>query len=140
MQKTLYITAVTIGVIFSLIGIGLKNSRLEQDREHLGRANQTNLGSYFRNMYHLIKYVDTRKFLNRAEKIRYINVLRAQLSNAELWLLYFNVVSRFGRKWLENDYVLRYRLIKNMPYGFCKPFDHTTRFPMEYEEDDLDRA
>lgn len=120
--------------------IDSRNVRLENDREHVGRANQTNLSSYFRNMYHLIKFVDTRKLLTRAEKIRYINILRAQLSNAELWLLYFNVVSRFGRKWRDNDYVIRYRLIKNMPYGFCKPFDHTKTFPMEYEDDELEQA
>jgi hypothetical protein len=116
-----------------------RNAKLERDGENVGRANQTSLSSYFRNMYHLIKYVDTQKLLTSREKITYMNILRAQLSNAELWLLYFNVVSRFGRKWLENDYVVKYRLIKNMPHGFCKPFDHTTKFPMQYEEDELDR-
>ncbi len=113
-----------------------KNRRLRHDREHVGRSNQTNLGSYFRNMYHMIKYVDTRRFLSVREKQRYVNVLRAQLSNAELWLLYFNVTSRFGRKWLEHQYVLRYQLIRNLPRGFCKPFDHTRTFPMQYEDDD----
>lgn len=111
-----------------------KNQRLQHNREHVGRANQTNLGSYFRNMYHMIKYVDTRRFLSTREKQRYVNVLRAQLSNTELWLLYFNVVSRFGRKWLDRRYVERYQLIRNLPRGFCKPFDHTGTFPMQYEE------
>lgn len=119
--------------------IEYRNTRLEEEGENVGRANQTSLSSYFRNMYHLIKYIDTQKLLSQTEKIRYLNILRAQLSNAELWLLYFNVVSRFGRKWLENDYVVRYRLIKNMPHGFCNPFDHTRKFPMVYEEDEIDQ-
>ncbi len=116
--------------------INAKNSRLQHDHEHVGRANQTNLSSYFSNMYHLIKYVDTRTILTSREKIRYMNILRAQLSNAELWLLYFNVVSRFGRKWLQNNYIIKYQLIRNMPYGFCNPFDHTSKFPMQYDDDE----
>lgn len=114
-----------------------KEERQQTAEENVGRPNQTNLGSYFRNMYHLIKYVDTRHFLTAREKRRYINVLRAQLSNSELWLLYFNLVSRFGRKWIQYDYVMRYQLIRNLPRGFCKPFDHTQTFPMAYEDDDL---
>lgn len=116
--------------------LAYKEERLKLAGEHVGRPNQTNLGSYFRNMYHLIKYVDTRRFLSAREKRRYINVLRAQLSNMELWLLYFNLVSRFGRKWIQYDYVMRYQLIRNLPRGFCKPYDHTRSFPMTYEDDD----
>jgi len=90
-------------------------------------------------MYHLIKYVDTQKLLSAKEKIRYINILRAQLSDSELWLLYFNVVSRFGKKWQENGYINKYKLIRNLPKGFCAPFDPSIQFPMEYRDDDFDK-
>ncbi len=117
-----------------------KNSRLKADNEYVGRANQTTLSSYFRNMYHLIKYVDSQKLLSSKEKIRYINILRAQLSDSELWLLFFNVISRFGKKWRENEYITRYQLIKNLPKGFCAPFDTSIRFPMVYREDEFDKS
>ncbi|TVQ25793.1 MAG: hypothetical protein EA383_07405 [Spirochaetaceae bacterium] len=117
-----------------------KRSHLENDNEYVGRANQTNLSSYFRNMYHLIKYVDSQRILSAREKIRYVNILRAQLSDSELWLLYFNVASRFGKKWQENGYLMKYRLIRNLPSGFCYPFDPSEKFPMEYVDYELSSA
>ena len=109
--------------------MGAKLHRAGSTGEYIGRANQTYLSSYFRNLYHLIKYVDTQRILSKKEKIQYMNIVRAQLSDSELWLLYFNVVSRFGRKWLEHRYVEKYRLLRNLPRGFCAPFDPEERFP-----------
>ena len=70
-----------------------------------GRTNQTNLSTYFRNMYNAIKLIDSSKFLKEEEKQEIIKIYRAQLSNPELYVLFFNVISRFGKKWIENKYL-----------------------------------
>ncbi len=66
----------------------------------LVRANQTYLSSYFRNMYNAIKMIDESDILTLEEKKNLIKILRAQLSNPELYILFFNIISRFGKKWI----------------------------------------
>lgn len=102
----------------------------------LDRTNQTNLSTYFRNMYNAIKLVDNSKFLKNVEKKELIKIYRAQLSNPELYVLFFNVLSRFGRKWKEKGYITRYQLLKNIPRGYCDGFTPNDYFPMQYEDDE----
>ena len=101
-----------------------------------GRPNQTNLSTYFRNMYNAIKLVDSSKFLNEIEKKDLMKIYRAQLSNPELYVLFFNVLSRFGRKWKENDYITKYKFLKNIPNGYCDGYIPNEHFPMEYEDEE----
>jgi len=101
------------------------------------RTNQTSLSAYFRNMYNTIKLVDSSMYLSIEEKKQYITILRAQLSNPELYILYFNVISRFGTKWKESGYITKYEFIKNLPRGYCSGYDPSRDFPMIYEEDEL---
>jgi hypothetical protein len=51
------------------------------------------LGLYFRNLYQLMKYVDASQL---EDKKLYANIVRAQLSNSELYLIFYNGLSRFG--------------------------------------------
>ena len=62
---------------------------------------------------------------------------RAQLSNPELYILFFNVMSSFGKKWKENNYIVKYKLIKNLPLNYPFPFKANDYFPMKYEEMEL---
>jgi len=109
----------------------------EKSKLKIGRTNQTSLSSYFRNMYNAIKLVDENKFLTRKEKIALIKILRAQLSNPELYVLFFNLNSRFGKKWKEREYITKYKFIKNIPNKYCERFNPNNFFPMEYEENEL---
>lgn len=101
------------------------------------RTNQTSLSAYFRNIYNTIKLVDSSAYLSLEEKKQYITILRAQLSNPELYILYFNVISRFGTKWRASGYITKYELIKNLPHDYCSGYDPSRDFPMTYEEDEL---
>lgn len=103
----------------------------------IGRTNQTSLSPYFRNMYNAIKLIDSNVYLTQEEKIINIKILRAQLSNPELCVLYFNIMSRFGKKWIDNKYVTKYELIKNIPIDYCDDFNPNDDFPMQYEEEEL---
>lgn len=103
----------------------------------IGRTNQTSLSSYYRNMYRAISFIDSNKLLTNKEKVNYIKILRSQLSNPELYVLFFNLLSRFGTKWEQNNYVIKYKFIKNLPKNYCERFNPNDFFPMEYEEDEL---
>lgn len=85
------------------------------------------LGHYFRHLFQTIKYVDEQDedIINYEAKYNYIKNLRAQLTNHEQILLYYNSLSVFGSPWLEiqnNDllssFMIKYKMIKNIPLPF----------------------
>lgn len=51
---------------------------------------QANLGHYFRNLFAIVKFVNSN---NRKEKQFHIDLIRAQLSNYELLLMYFHCIT-----------------------------------------------
>lgn len=63
-------------------------------------------------------------------------MLRAQFSNAELFVLFFNIISRFGKKWIDNTYILKYELIQNLPLGYCNGYNPKVYFENIHFESD----
>ena len=105
-------------------------AKLESNKYYiLTRPNQNYLSVYFRNMYNAIKLIDNCRLFSQKEKEEHIKILRAQLSNAELYILFFNVISRFGKKWIENDYITKYQLIQNLPQKYCDGYNPKDYFP-----------
>ena len=114
-------------------------ARLDVEKRFiLYRPNQNYLSVYFRNMYNAIKLIDNCKLINAEEKMDYVKILRAQLSNAELYILFFNLISRFGKKWIDNDYVSKYQLIQNLPSKYCDGYNPKDFFPeIKFESEEL---
>lgn len=116
------------------------NKILEKIQENkdlkLGRTNQTSLSSYFRNMYNLIKLVDNDKYLSKQEKKNLITIYRAQLSNPELYVLFFNLRSYFGKKWNTKGYIEKYEILKNIPKDYCDGYNPEDYYKIEYEYND----
>lgn len=54
---------------------------------------QDSLGHYFRNLYHIFKYVYLTDLIFKNEKMIYSNIVRAQLSSDELVLLFYNSIT-----------------------------------------------
>lgn len=110
-----------------------------KDNPHgrLSRTNQTHLSSYFRNMYNAIRFIDDSIYLNETEKLHYVKILRAQLSNPELYVLFFNLLSRFGTKWREKKYIEKYSFLTNLPMKYCDNYNPKTYFKIDYEEDEI---
>ncbi len=87
------------------------------------------LGHYFRLLYQTVKYVaslDDNVF-NENAKSSYVKLLRAQMSDYEQILLYYNSLSEMGAAWNkshgerfpeDSGYICRFRLIKNIPPNF----------------------
>lgn len=80
-------------------------------------GHMSRLGHYYRHLYQTVKFVDSNTNLTYEEKYTYIKMLRAQLSDHEQVLLYYNVTSKFGWRWMEEDnkFLIKYRMIHNAP-------------------------
>lgn len=93
------------------------------------QAHQTardGLSHYFRNLFHIIRYIDESRLVDENEKRRFARILRAQLSDVELISIFYNSIVRpqeiRGRK-LEFGYpkmlgyMRRYDMCQNMNIG-----------------------
>ncbi len=114
-------------------------AKIAKDKKHeLRRSNQNYMSVYSRNIYNAIKLIDQSELLTKEEKVGFVKVLRAQLSNAELYVLFFNVLSRFGKKWIANKYVVKYQLIQNLPTSYCDGYKPKEYFPeIKFEDEEL---
>lgn len=75
--------------------------------------NQNDLGHYFRNLYHIIKYIDKSDI---DKKKTYTNFVRAQLSSYELVLIFYNCLTDYGNEKFK-PLIEKYSLLKNMNRG-----------------------
>lgn len=73
------------------------------------KDHQTELGHYFRYLFNIIRFLDESQYSEGP----YIKFLRAQLSDQELLLLFYNCLSPQGAPFIE--YVYRYELFDNLP-------------------------
>ncbi|PLX01102.1 MAG: hypothetical protein C0594_14365 [Marinilabiliales bacterium] len=111
--------------------------KVEINDKKIGRTNQTSVSSYYRNLYNAVKLIDEDKSFTKREKKKYIKILRAQLSNPELYVFFFNILSRFGTKWRDKDYITKYGLLTNIPLGYTEDYNPKDFFQIKYEEDEL---
>lgn len=61
---------------------------------------QEYIGHYFRNLYHIIKFIDKsdNKIISPENKKYYVSLVRAQLSTYELLLIFYNSISIYGEE------------------------------------------
>ncbi|QYJ70820.1 putative phage abortive infection protein [Shewanella sp. FJAT-51649] len=71
------------------------------------------LSRYFRTLYRIISTVDEAICLDNEEKFYYAKIIRSQLSDNELLLIYYNSHTFFGEK--SRFHILRYNLLKHVP-------------------------
>lgn len=84
-------------------------------------VHQSDLGHYFRNLYHIVNFIDSQPF-RKAFKIQYTSILRAQLSNYELVLLSYNCLHNYGKAF--------YPLV--VKYNLNKSINDESRLPDQY--------
>lgn len=85
---------------------------------------QTDFGHYFRNLYRMIKLVDETDFFYNSSKIaedeifqikyRYTSMIRAQLSDYELLMMFYNCLTVNGVDKFK-PLIEKYALLKNLP-------------------------
>lgn len=88
------------------------------------------LGHYYRHLMMMVKYVDGNYRMSEDRRYEYVKMIRAQMSDYEQVLLYYNAISPLGKSWIYKDGVndedghyiycllIKYRLIKNIPHFF----------------------
>jgi len=85
------------------------------------------LGHYYRHLFQILKLIANNNSLIEKEKYEFAKIVRAQLSDYEQILLYYNSLSVMGEKWSmprgEKEiekmcFIARFRMIKNIPYYF----------------------
>jgi len=85
--------------------------RIKAAYEAMFKKRKTDLGHYFRHLYHIVKYIHISKIPN---KQFYANLLRAQFSSYEYLLLFYNCLSEHGNKEFK-PLVEKYALMEHMP-------------------------
>ena len=89
------------------------NQLADEAYEKLFRERQDPLSHYFRNLYHIIKFIDKSNESSK-DKDFYAHLVRAQLSSHEHLLLFYDGSSRYGRKKFQ-PLIEKYALLENMP-------------------------
>lgn len=82
----------------------------------LFEGHENKLGHYYRHLYHTVKFVANydNKIVDYKNKRKYLQLLRAQLSNYEQTMLFYNWASGYGKEWELNKYFSDYRMIHNL--------------------------
>lgn len=70
------------------------------------------LGHYLRHLYHILKYIDI-SYIEEKKKKEYADILQAQMTTDELYLLALNGVSEFGWK-KAKPLIDKYSLLENL--------------------------
>jgi hypothetical protein len=99
-------------------------------------GHQVRLAHYYRHLYQLVNYVDNTEFLTDKQKYNYVKILRAQLSQHEIAIFFLNSLS-LGQPWEKNNYITKYKFIKNLPPNFIDDIDpkvYYNGFDYEWEE------
>lgn len=84
----------------------------------LFEGHSSQLAHYYRHLFQTVKFVvnQDEKMLSYNEKRKYLRILRAQLSNQEQAMLFYNWLSNFGNPWNneKNKFFTDYRMIHNI--------------------------
>lgn len=115
----------------------------------------TYLAHLYRHLFQMVKFVATQdeSFISYEEQRKYLRILRAQLSNPEQVMLFYNWKSNFGFKWEEadaegknnskkNKFFTDYRMIHNLyqdiifeDFELAEIFDLNANFRKEKNRD-----
>lgn len=86
-------------------------------------GHENRLGHYYRHLYGTVRFVvDKEKegLIDYKKSRDYLKILRAQMSNDEQLMLYYNYIIGFGRDWENEGYLTKYRMLHNLPINKVK--------------------
>lgn len=80
------------------------------------------LEPYFEHIYHMLEFVDSVDSSAMINKIFYMNLMRAQLSSSQLFLLFYHGLSKYGTQL--KPLVEQYHLLERMPRDSLPLFEN----------------
>ena len=87
---------------------------------------RSDLGHYMRFIYNIIRYIDECEFgmqdISNEIKYKYVRILRSQISDYELVIIYYNMLSLYGEKF--RIYSKKYDLLDNLPRDLLLDLAH----------------
>ncbi len=119
-----------------LVEAVIKNCRemkSNDDSTYYYGNNQARLASYFSNLYHLIDFVDSSKFLSSAQKDDYVRTVRSQLNQYESAVLFVHSFTQRGRGWRERGHMEKYKIIRDMPQNFIYNIEPKNYYDIQFE-------
>lgn len=75
--------------------------------------NSAKMGAYFRTLYRIYDLIDNSK-LDEDQKRNYLKIVRAQLTDSELFFIRYNSTSYNGKNF--KSYVNKYNILKHLPF------------------------
>jgi hypothetical protein len=79
--------------------------------DHYFHIHQSDLAHYFRNLYHIVRYIENCK-IRKEEKAEFIKILGSQLSNYELLLLAYHGLNEYEQEFY--PYIENYHLLESL--------------------------
>ncbi len=92
----------------------------KQGRCNIFKGHRDVLNSYYRHLFYTVKSVVDSNVFNDDEKIKYLKILRSQMTSEEQALLLFNWYAGYGTEWecktdeIENHFFTKYKMIHNI--------------------------
>lgn len=74
--------------------------------------NKTKIGAYFRTLYRIYDLIDNAE-LEESSKKNYLKIVRAQLTESELFFLRYNAMTYYGNNFIK--YINKYNILKHLP-------------------------
>ena len=74
---------------------------------------RTKMAAYFRTLYRIYDLIDNSK-LDEDQKKNYLKIIRAQLTESELFFIRYNSTSYYGRKF--TYFINKYNVLKHLPF------------------------
>lgn len=74
--------------------------------------NSTKVGAYFRTLYRIYDLID-RSNINEKTKKNYLKIMRAQLTESELFFIRYNAMTFYGHNFIY--YINKYHILKHLP-------------------------
>lgn len=101
----------------------------EKHAETCHTTEEGNLAQYFRQLYNIVTYIDSKAYINDASKYDLVKLVRVQLSNQEQTILFYNSLSIIGIKWKTNGFIEKYGMIKNINENDLKGINIKKYYP-----------
>lgn len=79
---------------------------------HFYIKNKTKMGAYFRTLYRIYDLIDNAN-IEESSKRNYLKIVRAQLTESELFFLRYNAMTYYGKNFIK--YINKYNILKHLP-------------------------
>ncbi len=76
--------------------------------------NKSKLAIYYRTLYRIFDLIHNSKLLDEESKRNYSKIVRAQLTESELFFLRYNSMTYYGKNFIQ--YLNRYNILKHLPH------------------------